>query len=78
MECRCRKLRKRYGRSAGTPVGSMGHLRIMEQARKAYRAARASGRTPRSAHVAAMNAVKYEVGMGAWDIANRVQKEHGE
>ena len=75
MRRRSRSLRKRYGHQA---VGSMSHLRIMEQARRAYRSARMAGRSPRAAHQAAFNAAKFDVGAGAWDIATRVQKEMGE
>lgn len=71
-----RKLRRRYGRMQ--VAGTLTALRVMEDARHAYRAARASGRSPRSAHNSAQNAVKYKVGAGAWDIATKVQREAGE
>jgi len=73
---RARGLRKRYGHQQ--VAGSLSALRIMEQARRAYRAARASGRSPKSSNQAAFNAVKFEVGAGAWDIATNVQREAGE
>ena len=72
---RRRALRRRYGHMA---VGSLSALRIMETARKAYRGARATGRSPKGAHQSAFNAVRGEVGAGAWDIANTVRREAGE
>lgn len=71
-----RGLRKRYGRAQS--AGTLSHLRVMETARRAYRVARASGKSPRAAHQSAFNSVRHEVGAGAWDVATRVQKEHGE
>ena len=73
---RARGLKKRYGHAQ--VAGSLDALRVMEQARKAYRAARAAGKSPRAAHQSAFNSARYTVGAGAWDIATNVQKEMGE
>jgi hypothetical protein len=72
---RRRTLRRRYGRQA---VGVMSALRNMETARKAYRNARAAGRSPRSAHTAAFNMLRHDLGIGAWDLATRAQREYRE
>jgi hypothetical protein len=56
----------------------MSALGLMERARRAYRGARAAGRSPHGAHTAAMNAVRFDVGVGAWDIATKVQRESGD
>jgi hypothetical protein len=77
---RARGLRRRYGRfqAEGQFAGTLSALRVMEQARRAYRSARSQGKSPKSAHNSAFNSVKTDVGAGAWDIATKVQREAGE
>jgi hypothetical protein len=70
---RRRKLRKRYGHMQ--VAGTLSHLKVMEDARRAYRSSIAQGKTSRGAHKAAFDSVRHVVGAGAWDIATRVQKE---
>ena len=48
----------------------------MEAARKAYRAARERG--ARAAFNAAQNSVRHSLGVGAWDVANKVKREMGD
>lgn len=76
-----RGLRRRFGKRRHghvQPAGTMHALRNMEIARRAYRAARAAGRSVRSAHQAAFNALRHIVGAGAWDLATQAQREAGE
>lgn len=83
MRRRRSRLRRRYGhrhhghrRYGHEHVGVLSALLHMENARKAYRAARERG--ARAAFNAALNANRHALGTGAWDIASKVKKEMGD